>query len=486
MRQLKKTFIISFFTAFAITSALCQELNDQKIHQVKIKKQRFTQVDGFINVPENYDSPDSKIIKLPVRIIKATGSNIGAPIFYLDGGPGYSNIVSTSDTALLKNHDFVFVGYRGADGSTILKSKKIAKAIKGLSHQLLSEESLDNMANAMKEYQLELKQKNIDITNYTIIQVVEDIEYVRKQMGLQKINLLSFSYGTRVALLYNYLYPYAIQRMVMAGANPPGNFIWHPQKTEQVLDIWNAKYQAEGLGSLKEAMRTAMEHLPKRWMFYKLDADKIKTATFLVMTQNKMAVMAFDSYYKAARRKDYSGLYLLQLMFDLFMKKIIWGEMCEKGISADWQTGTDYRNMLRQEGENTTLGPNMSLLLWGSASGWNKTLIPEEYRKPALSTTETLIVSGDLDVATPTQSATEQLLPTLSSGHQLILKNMSHGDIANAQPEAYTRLLKNFYDSGMIDSTAFVTQAISLKPTKKLYRIAKWGFPVIAILKLFN
>ncbi len=79
------------------------------------------------------------------------------------GWPGASNISGTKNIALLKNHDFICVGYRGADGSTILKSKKIAKAMKGVNHRLLSDGSLDNFGVKAKEYLAELKKEGIDI-----------------------------------------------------------------------------------------------------------------------------------------------------------------------------------------------------------------------------------------------------------------------------------------------------------------------------------
>ncbi len=68
-------------------------------------------------------------------------------------------------------------------------------------------------------------------------------------------------------------------------------------------------------------------------------------------------------------------------LYDVFMKKIIWGDMYSKGASADMQLNTNYREMLRASNKTTVLGPNMSLVLWGSIEAWNKDLIPEEYSK---------------------------------------------------------------------------------------------------------
>lgn len=478
-------FII-LLVLFGHTNVDAQNLLKQKTKTIKINKQKFIQVDGFIEVLENRDKPDSKLLKLPVRIIKSPNNKPLEPVFYLDGGPGYSNIGTTDNTEMLQNHDFVFVGYRGTDGNCVLNSKKLHKAFKGKNNQLLSDESLDAIVTSMQAYFNDLEQESIDISQYTIMQVIDDIEHARKVLGYNKINLLSFSYGTRVALLYSYKYPNSIHRSVMAGANPPGHFLWYPEKTEEILNIWEEKYKAAGMGSLKEAMQKALDKMPKKWSFYNLDKDKIKTVSFLGMSQNDMAVMVFDSYFRAANYGDYSGLYMGQLLYDVFMKKIIWGDMYSKGASADMQFNTNYREMLRESDKTTVLGPTMSLVLWGSITAWNKALIPEEYRKTRVSQTETLVISGNLDTSTPAYFARAELMPYLPNGQQVILENFSHADISIAQPQNYYKLINTFYKTGKVDALVFSPLTIDLNPKKKFHKMAKWGFLVIMVMGWFN
>jgi pimeloyl-ACP methyl ester carboxylesterase len=483
----KRSFLIIFLLALnGFTNLYAQKLLEQKTKTIEISKQKFIQDEGFIEVLENRDKPASKVLKLPVRIIKSSSNEHLEPVFYLDGGPGYSNLGTTQNTEILQNHDFVFVGYRGADGTCILNNKKLHKAFKGKNSQLLGDESLDHIVNTMQAYFNDLEKQGTDVSQYTIMQVIDDLEQARMTLGYDKINLLSFSYGTRVALLYSYKYPNSIHRSVVAGANPPGHFLWYPEKTEEILNIWEEKYKAQGMGSLKEAIQKSFDNMPEKWSFYKLDSDKIKTVTFLSMSQVEMAVKAFEAFYRAAGHHDYSGLYLMQLLYDVFMKKVIWGDMYAKGASADMQFNTDYRAMLRAYDKTTVLGANMSLVLWGSIQSWNKNLIPEEYQKPMLSQTETLIVSGDLDTSTPTDYAHDELMPFLPNGHQVILNNFSHADIAMAQPQNYFKLINNFYDTGKIDASVFSLQTIDFNPKRKFHKIAKWGFPVIMVMGWFN
>lgn len=86
---------------------------------------------------------------------------------------------------------------------------------------------------------------------------------------------------------------------------------------------------------------------------------------------------------------------------------------------------------------------------WAPAARWPIQPIPKEYRQPRPSDVETLILSGNLDFSTPAENATNDLLPYLSNGRQLIMKEMGHvGDIWRVQPQATHRAVASFLDTG--------------------------------------
>ena len=398
MKQIKNYFPAAFLflTLLIFNPAFSQKVPIQEIKKGKdiiIKNQSYTTLEGFIDVPENWQTPNQQRLQLPFFIVKSNSKTPAEPIFWFNGGPGSTNIrptkkfESATPSKLLENHDFVCVGYRGVDGSTILKSKKINKAMKGLNHKMLSDESLNNVEVKIEEYQRRLQQEGIDINNYTILDVIEDFEYARKFLGYNNINTLSVSYGTRVALLYSYKYPEVIKRTVMIGANPPGHFVWFPEKTEQILDMYDSIYKSQTTinykESLKETMKKAFEKMPKRWSLFKLDADKIKAGTFAALYTKDMAGLVFDGYSKAVNKGDYSLLYIMQKFVDIGTKGVgAIGEMSAKGFSADYREEVDYRKFLK--GDNTILGGNASLQYWGIASAFKMKMIPEEYRKPRI------------------------------------------------------------------------------------------------------
>jgi hypothetical protein len=83
--------------------------------------------------------------------------------------------------------------------------------------------------------------------------------------------------------------------------------------------------------------------------------------------------------------------------------------------------------------------------------GWPVKHIPEEYRKFRVSQTETLMLSGTIDISTPAQNATK-LLEYLPNGHQVILVNRGHQDMGSVQTDAYKTLINTFYQTGKVDS----------------------------------
>ncbi|MDX1904995.1 MAG: alpha/beta fold hydrolase [Thermonemataceae bacterium] len=482
---------LNFLVVFAvlITNTACsqqQSFNQpiKRIDDVFIDSVKFEAYEGFVDVPENYEDIGSKRIQLPVLIIKSSNKNPQEPIFWFDGGPGGTNIVSQSKINLpsaanaLKNHDFVCVGYRGVDGSVKLESKKITKAFKGLNNKMLSDKSIQNIKEKIKDYKKELKEENIDLNNYNILHVIEDMETVRKQLGYKKINILSVSYGTRVALLYSYKYPEIINRTLMIGATPPKYFLARPEQAEEVIEKYDQIYKAQtGTDfSIKETMKKAFEKMPKRWSVFRLDADKIKAGTINALYNVGFAVSVFDAYKKAVYENDYSGLFMLQKLSDVSHPKIM-GDVYAKTVSADWENDKNYEKEIRNS--QTILGGNVSLLYAATSEEWEIKPIPAIYQKCQKSNNETLIISGSLDHRTPPSIVDKELMPFLTNAKHIILKNSSHIDILSIVMKN-EMLLQEYFDHGKVDETKIlVPEKVDFTPKIKMSKLKIFLFGLI-------
>jgi pimeloyl-ACP methyl ester carboxylesterase len=378
--QDKFSFFLLLFFATSY-SQLFGQYTMLKSESVDIAGRKYVLQTGELVVAEDRTVASSRLLTLPVQILKAANSTTAEPIFWLDG---------------------------------------------------------------------------VDINRYIIIDVIEDIEQARKALGYSSINLLSVSYGTRVALLYSYKYPAAIKRTVMIGACPPGYFLTRPEQVENAILVYDSIYKSqtgdEYKGSILEAMKKALDNLPKRWSAFALDADKIKAGTVGALYSRGFAVWAFHSYFKAANEGDYSNLYMLQKIYEMNTISAI-GDVYAKTVSADMEDSMSsglLRESLRQS--NTILGNNISVLYGSTAHAWSIASIPEEFKRCKTSKSETLVISGDLDFRTPANITNRELIPYLVNGKHIVLKNMSHTDIlANVMKSQ--DFLHQYFELGRVEES---------------------------------
>ncbi len=203
---------------------------------------------GTLVVPENRNKDDSRLIQLPVIRMHATGDNPVEPVFLLVGGPGAPNVFSAERLArigfgdfpyawLLKDHDFVMVGYRGVDGSVSLDCPEIVEALQ-VEKNPLSSENLEKLGKAYLTAFQRLKREGVDIDGYRMVEVIDDMEAARKGLGYEKINLYGQSYGTRLAYIYGLRDPGSIHRSLLVAIYPPGQLVCAPGGRESQLGYY--------------------------------------------------------------------------------------------------------------------------------------------------------------------------------------------------------------------------------------------------------
>jgi len=121
------------------------------------------------------------------------------------------------------------------------------------------------------------------------------------------------------------------------------------------------------------------------------------------------------------------------------------------------------------------LGSPLSKLLWGPPhySRWPVQQLPAQYRILQRSDVQTLLLSGNVDVSTPSEFATNELLPHLPNGRQVILKECGHvGDVWGVHRDATQKMVASFYATGIPDTSANKYVPMNFE--------VGWGFPGIA------
>jgi pimeloyl-ACP methyl ester carboxylesterase len=428
---------------------------------------------GTLVVSEDPAEPTSRLIALPVTRVRARSADPQEPVFYLTGGPGQSNADMAFADRYAGDRDVVLVGYRGVDGSVRLDCPEVASALKR-STDVLSGEFFRAYDEAHRACADRLTDEGLDPTRYGLVQQVEDLEAARAALGYERVDLLSESTGTRTALIYAWRHPESIHRSAMVGVNPPGAFLLDPEATDQQIGRF-ASLCADDTSchsrtdDLAATIRETAADVPERWLFLPIkDSNVLVVSLFGLFetapTGGASAPMMIDTWLSAAEG-DAGGFWFASVLGDLlFSDLFVRGQYASAGM-LDAQAARDY---FAEPGEPTNLGRAATTFAWGEgrlADAWPPAPEEDEYRSVRTSAVETLLIGGELDVSTPPQVATEQLLPYLPNGQAVVLPGFGHtGSFFNEQPEAGTRLVNSYFDSGRIDTSLYEPQSLDFTP----------------------
>ncbi len=451
----------------------------QKPATVEVSSNKYEADFATITVLEHRTKSGSRLIDLPFLRIHSTSKTPLEPIFCLSGGPGLSNMRWDwkSMSYLLADHDVVIVGYRGVDGSSVLDCPEVSEAFEGTG-ELMSEGSMTSIGQAWNACADRFISQGVDLDGYTMVETIEDMEAVRKALGYAQVDLVSESYGTRIAYLHGLQHPGSIHRSVMISVNPPGRFVWEPEMIDAQLKQYSDLWSRDSVMSLKSNdlyadMKSVLTNMPRHWLWFSIDPGKVKVVTFGLLFHRKTAAMVFDTYV-AAKQGDPSGLALMSLAYDYVIPSNgTLGDMACKAVSADYDSTRDYTN--DGNPSKLPLGSPMNRLLWGSLrySRWPVEMIPGEFRRLQKSDVETLLLSGNIDFSTPSTYATRDLLPYLSKGKQVTMSEYGHvGDVVYLNQENTRRLLTSYFNSGTVDTSLNVYRPMDFS--------VGWGFPELA------
>jgi pimeloyl-ACP methyl ester carboxylesterase len=455
---------------------------------------------GTLVVPENRASSKSRLIALPVTRILARSSHPLAPIFYLNGGPGITNMTFPQAGRLTAQHDVVMVGYRGVDGSSVLNCPEVTAALE--TSDYLGKASLSAYSQAFASCAKRLERDGVDLAGYTLAEQADDIEAARVALGYKRIDLLSESAGTRLGMIYQWRYPNSVDRSVMVGVNPPGNFIYSGAEIDQGIERYSALCAKQPAcrartANLAASMKHTAADMPSSWYSLPIKPGNALVGTFLGLTEATSVdsplsgPMTLDSWISAAHG-DPSGLWLLSTMANLTLpQSFTWGEFASIGM-ADAQPVERYYSSGADRG--SIIGNPLADFIWGAGGlvhAWPANPGENQYTSVQNSSVPTLLIGGTLDFETPAQNATKELLPHLSNGHQVILSGLGHvDDFFSYEPRASTQLLTTFYATGQVDTSRYTPNVVSFATSPTQAAIAKdllafmIGFALLAVIWL--
>jgi pimeloyl-ACP methyl ester carboxylesterase len=173
---------------------------------------------GVLTVPEHRGKAGSRSIALPVMIFRSTAAVVAAdPVVFLPGGPGLSSIdgrTTGKGNPFLQERDQILLEGRGnkwAQPSLPCPELNALRAANAGEAALTA---------AVARCRAVLVAAGVDLDGYTSAESADDLEDLRRLLGIGQWNLVGFSYGTRLAQTVLARHPQGLRSVVLDSVLP--------------------------------------------------------------------------------------------------------------------------------------------------------------------------------------------------------------------------------------------------------------------------
>ncbi len=473
---IQKSLII--LTLFISNQAFAQNKSEQTFPNEKAIV--FTTMDnkttdafeGYIDVPENRNKSNSRLI--PVKYVRfpATGNKNGSPIIYLSGGPGGSGI----DTAKYPNFRFpLFMALRqfgdviALDQRGTGASKTAAKCVSSYTLPLTTKLTNQSVTQVYQKAASECvdfwQNEGVDILGYTTTQSALDIDDLRKHLKAKKVTLWGISYGSHLVFSAMKELNGKIDKVIIASAEGLNQTVKLPAET----DAYFARLQ-QAINTQPDAKKAYPDIVKLMHRVHqKLDQDPMpmsipqRDGTPIKMLFQKVHLQIIASSMIADPQRGVKHLLMLYKTLDQgsdvvlieFLKR---GYFTDSPISFDAMSFamdiasgvTDERLALVTEQAKTSL---LGLALNFPMPHLNKAVkgldLGDSFREKPINNIPTLLLTGTLDGRTYMES---QKLATqgLSNLTQVQIKNAGH-NLFMVSPEV-TKIIELFLSDKKIQT----------------------------------
>lgn len=202
-------------TALVLFTAACASAPQAaRLHPCQIPGVPFEARCGTHEVREDRTARAGRKIPLHIVVLPARGPRPAAdPVFFLEGGPGIPATESAAGVVedlapVLAEHDIVLIDQRGTG-----KSNPLDCQLRETSGVLFDPEDLKACRTALE--------RRADLTRYTTLDAVEDLEEVRRALGYGPVHLVGASYGTTLAQAFLRVHPESARTAVLIGTVDP-------------------------------------------------------------------------------------------------------------------------------------------------------------------------------------------------------------------------------------------------------------------------
>jgi pimeloyl-ACP methyl ester carboxylesterase len=428
----------------------------------KLPAVKETVLCGNYEVWENRESLKGRKISLYVVVAPALNPNPAPdPLFAISGGPGQAatEVFLNSFAEIRQNRDIVLVDQRGAGRSNSLACD--AANLQELVQIIVGE---DAPKESIRRCRAQLEQK-ADLRMYTTPAAVEDLDEVRKWLGYKTINLYGGSYGSRVALVYLRRFPQNVRTVTLRAVYPTTIPVplYAPRYNQRSLDrlmddCARDEKCRQSFPDLKQEFQTALDLLTSSPASITVTDPRANKPVELVITRGVFAgairQLLLDSnsqrfipvIVRGAAKGDYGPLKTLvgQALRTIgginfgMNTSVICSEEIPRIKPAD----------IKREAAGAFLTGSVVQTRIDLCREWPRGRPPANYFEPVKSNIPVLLISGELDPATPFEWGDETARHLPNSLH-IIQPGVAHGPFTPCAQNVMNRFVEAGTTNGL-------------------------------------
>jgi pimeloyl-ACP methyl ester carboxylesterase len=424
--------------AWAAGAAQAQGLSDCRVQGIRNSVQC-----GVVQRALDPARPDGPKIAIHYVVVPAMARRkLPDPVFLLAGGPGQSAIgVGPQAFALFSRlnnrRDIVFVDQRGTGQSAPLECPDAKR--EALAEQADPDRQFKQLMQCKAALlKLPYIQAESDLGFFTTTLAMQDLDAVRAQLGVERIDLVGISYGTRAALEYMRLFPTRVRRSVLDSVAPPDMVLPASFSTDsqaaldallrtceqqpacqtaypQLRNDWAAL-----LASLPRPV-SAAQPLTGRPERFTLTREMVLSAVrgALYSPATAAALPAAITEATAGRIEPLVGVGALlssrkgiQLAMGMHFAVVCAEDVPRLGGASD-QPGVDF-------------GSNYTTLYQRVCAQWPRGAVPAAFYDVPATRTPTLLFSGGIDPATPPRHGARIAAALGPAAQHVVVPNAGH------------------------------------------------------------
>ncbi|HJQ68811.1 MAG TPA: alpha/beta hydrolase [Blastocatellia bacterium] len=197
---------------------------------------------GRLLVKENRSNPKSNLIELAFVRLKSTAGEPGPPVIYLDGGPGSSAI----NLARVPDYARAFLKLREVGDVILLDQRGVGLSRPNLARMATQSMPADAFLNREKAFAVfkeraeeaaaHFKSQGVDLLAYNTRESAADVDDLRRALGVEKVNLVGFSYGTHLGLATIRYHGAHLNRVALVGTEGQNHTRKLPSTSQKSLE----------------------------------------------------------------------------------------------------------------------------------------------------------------------------------------------------------------------------------------------------------